>query len=219
MGCAKKGWLPLRLGSYYRWLLSDYLGLLPAQYERLLDVGCHDGYLISQVVCDMRIAIDLAPSPFSYYPVWQADGCHLPFGDGSFDRVYLLDVIEHSVEYDLMLSEAVRCLRVGGSLWISTPSLHWWVMPPFLTGMLDQHWGHVRRGHTVEDIQASLPSGCQVQPLHWNMPYFRFCYFPIRLLWNLWPALARCWLAWVSRQDQKARPGKSGHLFLRVIKK
>lgn len=208
----------MRLGSHYRWLLSDYLKLLPAPHERVLDIGCHDGYLISQVTSDVRIAIDLNPSPTIYHPVWQADGCCLPFGDESFDRVYLLDVIEHIVEYDLILSEATRCLRTGGTLWISTPSLYWQVMPPFLTATLDRRWGHVRRGHTVEDIQAHLPAGCQVQPIYWNMPWFRFCYFPIRLLWNLWPALARRWLAWVSRQDQNARPGKSGHLFLRVTK-
>lgn len=208
----------MRLGSYYRWLLRDELGLLPEPHERVLDVGCHDGYLLSHVACRLRIAVDLEPAPVCFHPVWKADGRRLPFAGETFDRIYLLDVIEHVVEYDQILSEAARVLRPGGILWISTPSLYWRVVPPFLTTVLDRRWGHVRRGHTVEDIRAYLPDSLQVRSIHWNMPYFRCFYFPIRLLWNLWPALAQRLLAWVARQDRRARPGPSGHLFVQGIK-
>ena len=208
----------MRLGSHYRWLLSDFLGLLPERHERLLDIGCYDGYLVSKVDCDLRVAVDLEPGPITFFPVWQADGCRLPFADESFDRVYLLDVIEHIVEYELILSEAIRSLRPTGTLWLSTPSLYWKVVPSSLTGMLDRRWGHVRRGHTVEDIQTHLPPDCHVQPIYWAMPYFRLFYLPIRLLWNVWPSLAQSWLAWVAKRDQTAHPGRSGHLFVRVTK-
>lgn len=208
----------MRLGTCYRWLLSEFLGLLPEPHERVLDVGCHDGYLLAHVTCRLKVAVDLEPAQDGFYPVWKADGRHLPFAGETFDRVYLLDVIEHVVDYGAMLTEVARVLRPGGTLWISTPSLYWWVVPPFLTRMLDHFWEHVRRGHTVEDIQAHLPPNCQVTPTLWNMPYFRSFYFPVRALWNLWPALAQRILAWVARQDQRSPPGQSGHLFIRVTK-
>ncbi|MDY7075380.1 MAG: methyltransferase domain-containing protein [Chloroflexota bacterium] len=208
----------MRLGTYYRWLLSEFLGLLPESHERVLDVGCHDGYFLSRVTCRLKVAVDLEPDHAGFYPVWPADGRRLPFADETFERVYLLDVIEHVEDYGTILIEAVRVLRSGGTLWISTPSLHWWVVPPFLTWVLDWRWGHVRRGHTVEDIQAYLPPACQVTPTLWNMPYFRSFYFPVRVLWSLWPALGRRSLAWIARKDRHSPPGKAGHLFVRVTR-
>ena len=208
----------MRLGTYYRWLLSESLDLVPEPDQKVLDVGCHDGYYLSRIRCRLKVAIDLEPAQAGFYPVWEADARRLPFASQRFDRVYLLDVIEHVNDYGTVLSESMRVLRPEGILWISTPSLHWWVVPPFLTWMLDRRWGHVRRGHTVEDIEMHLPPGCQVDPIYWNMPYFRSFYFPIRLLWNLWPAFAQRLLTWVSQQDHRARPGRSGHLFVRVTK-
>ena len=210
--------LKLRLGTYYRWLLSDYLKWKPDPDDWVLDIGCHDGYLLSHFDGYLKVAVDLTPDPDGYYSVWPANGQRLPFADESFSRVYLLDVIEHVVDYGQMLAEAIRVLRPGGILWLSTPSLYWWVVPPFLTSLLDRQWGHVRRGHTPEDIQAYLPTSWQMAWVLWNMPYFRTFYFPIRVLWSVWPALARRWLAWIARQDSKAPEGPNGHLFVRVTK-
>ena len=208
----------MRLGTYYRWLLSDYFGLLPEPDERVLDIGCHDAYLLSRVRCQQKVAVDLEPADDPLFPVWRADARRLPFADESFERVYLLDVIEHILDYGGVLKEAVRVLRPDGHLWVSTPSKDWHVFPPFLTGLLDRRWGHVRRGHTVEDIQAHLPSSCQVTPWLWSMPYFRLCYFPIRLMWPVWPRIAQRALAWVARHDQEAPAGRAGHLFILVTK-
>ncbi|MGD8243991.1 MAG: methyltransferase domain-containing protein [Anaerolineae bacterium] len=208
----------MRLGTTYRWLLSEHLGLAPQPHERVLDIGCYDGYLLSRVTCEQKVAIDLEPAVAPFFPVWRADARRLPFATHTFERVYLLDVVEHVLEYGIVLAEAMRVLRPGGSLWVSTPSQDWWVFPPFLTAMLDRRWGHVRRGHTVEDIEANLPPDCRVTARLWRMPYFRFFYFPLRALWAVWPGLARRALAWVAKQDQRASPGKSGHLFVHVTK-
>lgn len=208
----------MRLGTYYRWLLSEHLGLLPESHERVLDVGCYDGYLLSRVACRRKIAVDLEPAEVVFHPVWKADGRRLPFASETFDRVYLLDVIEHVLDYGTVVTEAVRVLHPGGALWISTPSQYWRVFPPFLTGLLDRRWGHVRRGHTVEDIEAYLPPGCRAVARQWSMPYFRLFYFPVRVLWTSWPGLAQRMLAWVAHQDMKARSSQSGHLFVLVTK-
>jgi len=45
----------------------------------------------------------------------------LSFPDGSFDRIILLDILEHIPGYPRALGECLRCLRPGGSLFITVP--------------------------------------------------------------------------------------------------
>jgi 2-polyprenyl-6-hydroxyphenyl methylase/3-demethylubiquinone-9 3-methyltransferase len=49
----------------------------------------------------------------------------LPFEDASFDAAGMLEVIEHVVNAELLLAEAVRVLRPGGYLVLSTPNAAW----------------------------------------------------------------------------------------------
>lgn len=208
----------MRLGAYYRYLLCKSMGLLPKPDEWVLDIGCHDGYLLSCLDCCKKVGIDLAPEQPGFHPVWPADGRYLPFANGSFDHVYLLDVIEHVEDYGKILSEAVRVLRAGGTLLISTPSRYWRAVPVFLTSVLDRRWGHVRRGHTAEDIQVYLPPASRVSVIWWNMPYFRSLYFPMRALWRVWPDLGRQLVDWITGWDRRAPPNRYGHLLIHVIK-
>jgi len=50
-----------------------------------------------------------------------SDPATLPWADSSFDRIFLLDVVEHVREPLEMLSEAHRTLKPGGILVLSTP--------------------------------------------------------------------------------------------------
>jgi SAM-dependent methyltransferase len=47
----------------------------------------------------------------------------LPFKDGEYDHVLLVNVLEHVFEYRQLLAEAVRVLRPGGSIIIIVPFL------------------------------------------------------------------------------------------------
>lgn len=51
----------------------------------------------------------------------------LPFPNGSFSAIVSQHVIEHlsiGSELDMLLSEAHRCLRDSGEIWLSCPDLH-----------------------------------------------------------------------------------------------
>ena len=57
----------------------------------------------------------------------QADACFLPFKDKSFDRITMLDIVEHLLPHqvELMLSEVARLLKPGGFAVIHTLPNSW----------------------------------------------------------------------------------------------
>ena len=59
--------------------------------------------------------------------VLQADAEHLPFPDGSFDRVYSWGVLHHSPDTHRAVREAMRVLRPGGRLCVMLYARHSWV--------------------------------------------------------------------------------------------
>ena len=87
------------------------------------------------------------------------DACRLPFANGTFDAVTLLDVLEHIREDEAAAREALRVTRPGGAVLVSTPNLDWHY--PFYRFMkplcppeaaLMASWGHVRRGYSAAQL-------------------------------------------------------------------
>jgi len=117
--------------------------------SRLLEIGCGAGNLLLQATVpgSYPVALDLsmqaltfvrsrleeaksdaeAPSDFG---CTQAIGECLPLADESFDCVLMSEVIEHLEAPQISVREAVRVLRPGGRLLITTPNYHsfWPVM-------------------------------------------------------------------------------------------
>lgn len=101
------------------------LQILPGD---LLDVGAGNGKL-KEILPDTTNYIGLD------YPVTVAkgytgvisvygDGMALPFKDGSFDTVAMLDVLEHIPDAAKAFQESARVLRPGGELIIKVPFLY-----------------------------------------------------------------------------------------------
>lgn len=89
------------------------------------------------------------------------DACNLPFPDDSFDLVTLLDVLEHIPDDARAAREAMRVLKPGGTLLVSTPNADWryphhGFMKPVARpeAELMAEWGHVRRGYTRQALEA-----------------------------------------------------------------
>lgn len=118
---------PPLLGSRIR---NDMLRgfLSPARGELIADLGCGSGRaaLWNRDLGANVIGIDIAPF-FSHDARQQvdlllADLRQLPFADGTFDKAWSLDVLEHLSPEALagMLAEAARVLKPGGSLFVYT---------------------------------------------------------------------------------------------------
>src|SRR3989442_6449776 len=98
--------------------------------QRLLEIGCSTGYLTSRFLGRARRTFGLdinlkalrsAKRRHPTVPLVCSDVEHLPFADGSFDVVVMLEVIEHVGSDLAAIAEIRRILRVGGTLILSTP--------------------------------------------------------------------------------------------------
>jgi len=118
--------------------------------ERALDLGCGDGRLTAELDAAELTAADVSPVALERARARLAgarivelepDG-PLPFDDGSFELVLAAETIEHVRDVQLLLSEARRVLRPGGTLAVTTPATGPLMRPPhplsphlrFLTG-------------------------------------------------------------------------------------
>ena len=109
--------------------------------SRLLEIGCGAGNLLLQATVpgSYPVALDLSMQALTFvrsrlqeaksgaeapggYACTQAIGESLPLAAGSFDCVLLSEVIEHLEAPQISIREAVRVLRPGGRLLITTPN-------------------------------------------------------------------------------------------------
>jgi ubiquinone/menaquinone biosynthesis C-methylase UbiE len=110
-------------------LRRDFLLGLVARGERVLDLGCGLGDFTAALAAHgaWPIGCDVAQEPLrrarQRYGELQftRSGATLPFADGSFDVVWMGEVLEHVQDGLGLLAEVGRVLRPGGRLLISTP--------------------------------------------------------------------------------------------------
>jgi SAM-dependent methyltransferase len=96
-------------------VLSEWCSNLIPRNASVLDVGSGDGRL-ARLVFDKRPdisvqGIDVSVRQSTAIPVEKFDGSSIPYGDGSFDVVMFLDVLHHTNDPTVLLSEAVRIAR------------------------------------------------------------------------------------------------------------
>jgi GT2 family glycosyltransferase/SAM-dependent methyltransferase len=88
------------------------------------------------------------------------DVVHLPFLPATFDVVTMFDLLEHVEADDRAVAEALRVVRPGGVVLVSTPTADW--RYPFHASLasvcpeateLTTEWGHVRNGYEIADLE------------------------------------------------------------------
>jgi 2-polyprenyl-3-methyl-5-hydroxy-6-metoxy-1,4-benzoquinol methylase len=86
------------------------------------------------------------------------DGRRLPFTDAEFDRVVIVDMLEHVPDDRVFLAEVARVLRPGGRLVVNTPHLKRTTLRKarHALGQTDEKHGHLRPGYTPAELQALL---------------------------------------------------------------
>ena len=98
--------------------------------DHVLDLGCGDGRLTAELdageltAADVsRVALDRARRRVPHAQIAELEPDDpLPFDDGAFDLVLCAETIEHVRDVQLLLSEARRVLKPGGTLALTTPA-------------------------------------------------------------------------------------------------
>lgn len=179
--------------------------------SHLLEVGCGAGNLLlrASVRGSYPVALDLAmqsltfvrsrlqearsgPEAPSGFACTQAIGELLPLADASFDCVLLSEVIEHLEAPQVSIREAVRVLRPGGRLLVTTPNYRsFWPIMERAVDLLNRApkmagGQHITRFHPASVRQLLTESGLHID-------YFGTIY-------GLSPFLSLVAPKWASRQ-------------------
>ncbi len=127
----------------------------------ILDVGCKDGYLLKTIrnynqSCKCY-GIEKNPNVLEMIKtcdVRVADVTDLPFEDNFFDKIFVLDVLEHVKELDKAIEEIKRVIKTHGNVILSGPTETWFykLCRLFYRHMIDFE-EHV---HTVYGIEKKF---------------------------------------------------------------
>jgi SAM-dependent methyltransferase len=96
--------------------------------------------------------------------VHRVEGDRLPFADGEFDCVAVVDMIEHVKDDRAFVRELARVTRPGGRLVVNTPHLNRTALRRLrhALGQTDEKHGHLRPGYTPERLRELLAPGFEL---------------------------------------------------------
>jgi SAM-dependent methyltransferase len=97
--------------------------------------------------------------------VHRVDPARLPFPDGEFDRVVVVDMLEHAPDERAFAAELARVTRPGGRLVVNTPHLKRTLLRRVrhALGQTDEKHGHLRPGYTTEAVAGVLREAFTVE--------------------------------------------------------
>ncbi|HEX8994204.1 MAG TPA: class I SAM-dependent methyltransferase, partial [Candidatus Paceibacterota bacterium] len=140
----------------------------------ILDVGCGTGLLMQEMQQFGQIeGVDMSERAVAYCRernlnpvVGSADS--LPFPDGSFDVVVMLDVLEHLEDDSIGAREIYRILKPGGIAIVTVPAFM------FLWGDTDEIGNRYRRYSRTQLLSRLREAGLQID----RSTYFNTLLFP-----------------------------------------
>ncbi len=162
--------------------LAEIAAMLgPTDGLRCLDLGSDNGVvslllrrgggrwasadLIPEAVASIRELVET--------DVHLVSGASLPFADAEFDRVAVVDMLEHVPDDRAFAAELARVTRPGGRLVVNTPFRRETRLRRLrhALGQTDEKHGHLRPGYDAEELRALLSPAFTVQSWH---SYSRF---------------------------------------------
>jgi SAM-dependent methyltransferase len=106
--------------------------------------------------------------------VHRTDGSSLPFGDGEFDRVAVVDMLEHVPDEAAFVAELARVTKAGGRLVVNTPHLKKTALRRLrhALGQTDEKHGHLRPGYTAARLGELLDPAFSLDAHHTYSRFF-----------------------------------------------
>lgn len=97
--------------------------------------------------------------------VHRLDPRRFPFPDASFDRVVVVDMLEHVPDETAFAAELARVLKPGGRLIVNTPHLKRSLLRRLrhAIGQTDEKHGHLRPGYTPRRLAELLAGSFELE--------------------------------------------------------
>lgn len=161
---------PYTDGLYFRDKMRAIHAIAPdSAVQHLLEVGGGRSGLSAMLYprarvtnIDMDPTVAAAPGNRGATRFVTGSATDLPFPDSTFDIVTMFDLLEHVPDDGKAAREAMRVLRPGGSVLVTTPDRDRWKYPYYQVfkpicppeEQLFAEWGHVRRGYTQPELDT-----------------------------------------------------------------
>ncbi|HVO13054.1 MAG TPA: class I SAM-dependent methyltransferase [Vicinamibacteria bacterium] len=163
--------------------LAEVAALLgPTEGLRCLDLGSDNGVvslllrerggrwasgdLTEEAVASIRALVE--------DDVHLVSGDRLPYADAAFDRVAVVDMLEHVPDEAAFARELARVTRPGGRLVVNTPHLKRTALRRIrhALGQTDEKHGHLRPGYTPQRLRELLGPAFVLESWHTYSRFF-----------------------------------------------
>jgi SAM-dependent methyltransferase len=154
----------------------------PTQGLHCLDIGADNGvvsYLLRQgggswKSADLDEGSVRAIRSLVGSEVYQLDGGRTPFQDGEFDRVVIIDFLEHIPDDRGFILELKRILKPEGVLIANMPHIKNGILRRlrYAIGQTDEKHGHLRPGYTAGELADLLGEGFTLERHHTYSRFF-----------------------------------------------
>lgn len=163
--------------------LAEIVGMLgPTDGLRCLDLGSDNGVvsLLLRRLGGSWASADLTPETVASIRELVGSDAHLvdpsrlPFRDGEFDRVVIVDMLEHVTDETAFVAELARVTRPGGRLVVNTPNLKRTALRRLrhALGQTDEKHGHLRPGYSAEALRSLLAGQFHLEGHHTYSRFF-----------------------------------------------
>jgi len=172
--------LKYNIATRYRTKLIFNL-IKPKKEDKLLDVGCGIGYMVSLFSKKCKAygidaeaeSIKIAKELNEGNGIFLAgNALKMPFKKNAFDYVIASEIIEHVPNDNLFMKEIVRVTKKRGTIILTTPSLE----GLFKVSDTCHEYGtekHFKEGYKEEEIVKLFKrNGCKVKKVRYSMIFF-----------------------------------------------